>query len=336
MREYSPAVWGTTLLLLGLVPLFALGFDEPFYIDVCSRIIILAIAVISLDLLVGFGGMVSFGHAAYLGIGSYAVGICSYYGVQSGAIHFSIAIIGSAFFAFIVGLVSLRVRGAYFIMITLAFPLLVYFLGISLKTFGGDDGMVLYERSMFVGIDLYDNVVFYYFAFGFLVLVLFGLRRLTLSRFGVVLNGIRQNEKRMAAVGFNTFRYRLVAFVIAGAICGVAGALLANQTEYFSPAVMHWSRSGDLLVMAIIGGVGTLLGSVFGTFLFVVLELVLSAYSKHWHLVFGPFLVIVALATHRGLLDLKGIAKRFNRKAPVHGVYPVASNKISKASAEVK
>lgn len=332
MKEYSPAVWATTLLLLGLIPLFALSFAEPFYIDVCRRIIILAIAVISLDLLVGFGGMISLGHAAYLGIGSYAVGICSYYGIQNGFVHFAVAILGSAFFAFIVGVVSLRVRGAYFIMITLAFTQLVYFLGISLKIFGGDDGMVLYERSTFPGIELYNNITFYYFAFALLVLVLLGLRRLTDSRFGVVLNGIRQNEKRMAAVGFNTFRYKLAAFVIAGAICGVAGALLANQTEYFSPAAMHWSRSGDLLVMAIIGGVGTLLGSVLGTFVFVFMELLLSAYSKHWHIVFGPFLVILALATHRGLLDIKGITSRLGRRARVLGDYPAASTETSKSS----
>jgi len=313
--SYSLVSWLVVLAILAIVPAVAQHTGETFYVDLFSRIVILAIAVVSLDLLIGFGGMVSFGHAAYLGLGSYAVGILSFYGIGNGFVHFAFAAACSAIFAFLVGIVSLRVRGAYFIMITLAFTQFLYFLSISLATFGGDDGMVLAERSSLPGLDMYDGLTLYYLSFAVLVLTLFFMRRLVRSRFGIVLDGIRQNERRMAAIGVKTFRYKLAAFVIAGTLCGIAGALLANHEEFISPAVLHWSKSGDLLVMAIMGGIGTLLGGVVGAFVFIFLEILLSGYSEHWHLVFGPLLVLLAVATRNGLLDLKLVGRVFVRRA---------------------
>lgn len=316
---YPLPAWVGAFLVLALVPVASLAFDEPFYIEAFGRGMILALAAVSLDLIVGRGGLISFGHAVYLGIGGYAVGILSFYGLNNGWLHFLVALGASAIFALLVACVSLRMSGAYFIMITLAFAQLLYFTMVSLQVFGADDGMPLKARSAFAGLDLYDNVQFYYLTFALLVLTVLVLLRLTRSRFGVALDGIRQNERRMIALGVRPFRYKLVAFVIAGALCGLAGALLANHTEYVSPAVMHWSRSGDLLVMVIFGGVGSLLGPVVGAVAFVILEIVLSGYSKHWHIAFGLLLVVLALGTHRGLLDLTGVGARLStacRKLP--------------------
>lgn len=326
-RGYSNLTWCLTLILLAAAPAIVMALNEPFYLEVVRRALILSIAVVSLDLLVGYCGMISLGHAAFLGLGSYAVGVLTKYGVHDGILQFVVAMVAAAVFSLIVGSVSLRVRGAYFIMITLAFAQLAYFFFISLTVFGGDDGMILYARSEFPFVDLYNEIALYYLVFGVFLLVLFFLYKLVRSRFGKVLEGIRQNERRMAAVGISVYRYQLTAFVIAGTICGLAGALLANHDEFVSPATMHWTWSGDLLVMAIIGGVGTLLGAVWGSLLYVFLEVILSGYSRHWHLVFGPCLVILALVTRRGLLDLRPTGRRngaagnirnsMNKSAPV-------------------
>jgi branched-chain amino acid transport system permease protein len=205
----------------------------------------------------GYGGMVSFGHAAYLGIGGYAVGILAKEGVGSGLVQWPVAIAVSALYALVVGALSLRTRGVYFIMITLAFAQMIYYVAIGLDRYGGDDGLTIYRRSQFGGvIDLNNKTLFYYLCFALLLASIYLVARIVNSRFGLVIQGARSNDRRMRAIGFPTFRYKLVCFVIAGALCGLAGALLANQTNFISPALMHWTRSGDLIVMAVLGGLG--------------------------------------------------------------------------------
>jgi branched-chain amino acid transport system permease protein len=296
----------TGLLLLTLVPPIAAAIGQPFYVDVFRRILIFAIAAVSLDLILGYGGMVSFGHAAYLGVGAYAVGIPAFYGVHNGYVQWTIAVLASAAAALVIGTISLRTSGVYFIMITLAFSQMLYYLGISVEEYGGDDGMRLTARSAFPGVvDLRNGTTFYYVVLGLLVLSLVFAHRVVNSRFGMVIRGARSNESRMRAIGFSTFRYRLAAFTIAGAMCGLAGALLVNHTDYVTPEFMHWTRSGDIMFMVILGGMGTLVGPVLGAVVLRLLEdLLLPAWTEHWQAILGPFLVLVVLFAKRGLVGL--------------------------------
>jgi branched-chain amino acid transport system permease protein len=290
---------------LAAVPPVAALLNQPFYLDLVRRIMIFAIAAVSLDLILGFGGMVSFGHAAYLGIGAYAVAIPAFYGIHSGFVQWPLAVGLSGLVALLIGTVSLRTSGVYFIMITLAFAQMLYYLGISINAWGADDGMRLARRSQFAGgLDLGNATVFYYVVLGLLVLLLWLGHRLIHARFGMVIRAARSNEPRMQAVGFATFRYKLAAFVLAGAVGGLAGALLTNQTEYLTPSYMHWTRSGDIMVMVILGGMGTLFGPVLGAFVFLLLEDVLAAWTTHWQAVLGPLLVLIVLYARRGLWGL--------------------------------
>ncbi|HET7342057.1 MAG TPA: branched-chain amino acid ABC transporter permease, partial [Methylomirabilota bacterium] len=278
---------------LALVPVAAALLNQPFYVDLFRRILIWAIAAVSLDLILGYGGLVSLGHAAYLGIGAYAVAVPASYGVHSGLAQFGLAVLASAAAALLIGAVSLRTSGMYFIMITLAFAQMFYYLGISIQAWGGDDGMRLARRSRLPGLDLANPIVFYYVVLALLVLLLWLGHRLVHARFGTVIRAARSNEPRMRAIGFSTFRYRLAAFVLAGAVGGLAGALLTNQTEYLTPSYMHWTRSGEIMVMVILGGMGTLFGPVLGAAAYLLLEDVLSAWTVHWQVVLGPLLVLV-------------------------------------------
>ena len=292
-------------LALALVPPAAVLLNEPFYLDLVRRIMIFAIAAVSLDLILGYGGMVSFGHAAYLGIGAYAVAIPAFYGIDSGFVQWPLAVGLSALVALLIGAVSLRTSGVYFIMITLAFTQMLYYLGISINAWGADDGMRLARRSRFAGVvDLGNATVFYYVVLALLVAVLFFGHRLIRARFGMVIRATKSNEPRMKAVGFATFRYKLAAFVLAGGVGGLAGALLTNQTEYLTPSYMHWTRSGEVMVMVILGGMGTLFGPVVGAFVFLLLEDVLAAWTTHWQAVLGPLLVLIVLYARRGLWGL--------------------------------
>ena len=297
------------LALFAIVPPLTIIFDQPFYMDLIARIMIFAIAAVSLDLILGHGGMVSFGHAAYMGIGAYAVGVLSYYGIDNGFLQIPLALGAAALIGLVFGALSLRTSGVYFIMITLAFAQMLYFLAISLEEFGGDDGMSS-MRSEFSGlIDMYDTVQFYYLIFTILVLVLFGLHRLVLSRFGMVIRASRSNEKRMHAVGFPTFRYKLAAFTIASTICGLAGVLFANLNEFVSPDVMHWTHSGEIMIMVIMGGMGTLIGPVLGATAFLLLEEYLPEWmemavtngGEHWAIVMGPILIAIVLFGRGGI-----------------------------------
>lgn len=293
-----------TMIALAMVPLYAVWVGNNFVLILVTRVVILAIAAVSLNLMMGYGGMVSFGHAAYLGIGGYVVGILAYEGVPSGFVQWPLAILVCGVVAFIVGLLSLRTRGVYFIMITLAFAQMIYYVGSSLSRYGADDGLTIYRRSQFAGLNLSNKVIFYYLCLALLALTIVLVWRMVNSRFGMAIRGARTNERRMRAIGFPTFRYRLTCFVIAGMICGLAGALLANHTEFISPAAMHWTRSGDLIIMVVLGGMGSLFGPVLGTLALLVLEEALSRLTEYWQIILGPLLLAVVLYARGGINGL--------------------------------
>jgi branched-chain amino acid transport system permease protein len=306
------------LFLLAAVPLYAAWTGNAFLVTLFTRVIILGMAATTLNLILGYGGMVSFGHAVYLGIGGYAVGILAYEGVLSGFVQWPVAILVSALFALIVGALSLRTRGVYFIMITLAFAQLVYYFGVGLDRYGADDGLSIRQRSQFAGLlDLTNRTQFYYLCFVLLLATIYLTWRLVNSRFGMVIQGARSNDRRMRAIGFPTFRYRLTAFVIAGATCGLAGALLANHTGFISPATMHWTRSGDLIVMVVLGGMASSFGPLIGALVLLSLEealpIVIRAVAsplfgdvavrmaEYWQIVLGPMFLLVVLFARGGI-----------------------------------
>ena len=292
-----------TFAFLATVPFIASYTEVPFYVDLGRRMMILAIGALSLNLIMGYGGMISFGHAVFLGIGAYVVGICAEHEVVSGFIQWPLALLTCGVFALIFGAISLRTRGVYFIMITLALAQMMYFLGVSLDRYGGDDGLPLAEPSYFSGlIDLSEKNSLYYLVFVLLLLCLWICKRLVNSRFGMVIQGARSNEARMEAIGFPTYRYKLTAFVIAGVMAGLAGVLLANHTDFVNPDMMHWTRSGDLIIMVLLGGMGSLAGPIVGALVFILLEEVLSGITEYWQLIFGPFLILVVLFARGGLL----------------------------------
>ena len=298
-------VLATGLVLLAAVPLAAAILNQPFYLDLVRRVMIFAIAALSLNLILGYGGMISFGHAAYLGVGAYAVGVLAHYGIDNGYLQWALAIGASALVALAIGAVSIRTSGVYFIMITLAFTQMLYYLGISIAEYGGDDGMRLAVKSQFPGlIDLNDANAFYYLVLAILVLALFLGHRLVNSRFGMVIRAARSNEARTRSIGFSPYPYRLAAFVIAGAVCGLAGALLVNHTAYLTPEFMNWTRSGELMFMVILGGMGSIAGPVLGAFALLLVEDALSGWTQHWQLILGPLLVLSVLFLRRGLSGL--------------------------------
>ena len=307
----STRVYLLLLLMLAPAPHFFDWIGQPFYLDLLSRALIIGIAAISLNLILGFGGMVSLGHAAYIGIGAYCVGIPSYYDYYNGWLHLGLALAVSAVFALITGAISLRTRGVYFIMITLAFSQMVYFTFLSLEEYGADDGLVIYSRSEFPEwLSMDSSSALYYWIFAVLLLSLYFTHRLVHSRFGRVIVGARFNEQRMQALGFDTYRYRLVCYVIAAMICSVAGVLLGNFTGFISPDMIGWTRSGELIFMIIIGGTATLFGPLLGTIAFVVLEELLSSITIYWHLIFGVMLVALVLFGKGGI---HGWLSRFDR-----------------------
>jgi branched-chain amino acid transport system permease protein len=313
MKTPRLLLWSVSVALLVALPPLVSWLGQPFYIDLVRRIMILAIAAVSLNLILGYGGMVSFGHAAYLGIGAYSVGILSFYGVNSGWLQWPLAIVASALVALAIGAISVRTSGIYFIMITLAFTQMLYYLGISIEEYGGDDGMRLASRSQFSDlIDLGDATSFYYLVLALLVLSVMLVHRVVNSRFGRVLQAARSNEARTRAIGISPYPYRLAAFVIAGALCGLAGALLANQTSYLTPEFMNWTRSGELMFMVILGGIATGSGPLLGAAALLLLEDVLQGWSvlpkeavrDHWQLYLGIILVLVVIFARRGLAGL--------------------------------
>jgi branched-chain amino acid transport system permease protein len=275
-------------VVLGIFPLAMQAMDAMFYVSLASRILIYAIAATSLNLVLGYGGMVSFGHAAFFGAGAFVVGIMAVEGVRSAWIAWPAAVAVAALAAFVIGALSLRTRGVYFIMITLAFAQMIYYICVSLKTYGGDDGLSLPGRSTIGFGTLGDDLVWYYVVLAILALVLYGLHRLVHSRFGRVIAAIRENEARAEAIGFPVYRYKLACFVIAGAVGGLAGALIANQSSYVSPSLLHWIQSGTLMIMVILGGVGTLWGGVIGAAVLLGLEHLIADYRIGWLAALAP------------------------------------------------
>ena len=292
---------GLVLLALMALPFVANVFGEAFYIALATRILIFALAATSLNLILGFGGMVSFGHAAFLGVGAYTVVILSQMGVVDASVAWPTAMVVAGLFALLIGAVSLRTQGVYFIMITLAFAQMMYYLVVSFKAYGGDDGMSLPARSRIGFLDMFNDTHFYYVTLLACVAVLVLTARVLNARFGHVLQAIRENEVRMQSLGYAVFRYKLCAFVMSGALAGLAGALLANQSGFVSPAMMQWSQSGMLMMMVILGGVGHLYGGVWGAIVFLLLEETLSHFTIHWQLGLGALLLMVVLLLPNGL-----------------------------------
>ena len=292
---------GLVLLALMALPFVANVFGEAFYIALATRILIFALAATSLNLILGFGGMVSFGHAAFLGVGAYTVAVLAQIGVVEAWVAWPAAMVVAGLFALLIGAVSLRTQGVYFIMITLAFAQMMYYLVVSFKAYGGDDGMSLPARSRIGFLDMFNDTHFYYATLLACVAVLVLTARVLNARFGHVLQAIRENEVRMQSLGYAVFRYKLCAFIMSGALAGLAGALLANQSGFVSPAMMQWSQSGMLMMMVILGGVGHLYGGVWGAIVFLLLEETLSHFTIHWQLGLGALLLMVVLLLPNGL-----------------------------------
>lgn len=304
------------LLLLLAWPWLSYLFGGEYLVSVMTRVLIFAIAAVSLDLIVGYGALVSFGHAAFLGLGAYVTAISAFHlsegitlplgfeGSNALWVNLPLAMIVAGLVALLTGMICLRTRGIHFIMITLAFAQMLYYLFVSLDFYGGEDGLVMIGRNELPWIDLSDDRSFYFLCLGLLLVYLYLARRLVHSRFGRVLRGARINETRLRALGFNAYAYRLIAYVIAATGAAMAGVLLANKTEFVDPGLFSWQLSGELLVMVILGGMGSLYGAVIGAIVFLMLEQWLSSWTEHWMFFLGPFLVLVVVRARHGLLGM--------------------------------
>jgi branched-chain amino acid transport system permease protein len=314
------------IVLFLAFPLVMQAIDSLFYVSFASRVLIYAIAATSLNLVLGYGGMLSFGHAAFVGAGAYMASILIAEGVTSAWIGWPAAILVSALLAWIIGAVSLRTRGVYFIMITLAFAQMMYYLVNSMKAYGGDEGLTLPRRAeLGLGLDLGNEVVFYYVVLFLLLASLYALHRVMHSRFGRVVIAIRENEARVEAIGIPVYRYQLVCFIIAGAAGGLAGALLASHGKYVNPNVLHWVQSGTLMIMVILGGVGHLWGGVIGAAVLLGLEHLIADhpipwlvqlapnYQQHANLGVGLVLLAIVLFAPQGIAGL--LARRRSARA---------------------
>ncbi len=308
------------IVLFAILPataLVAFALDEPFIITLATKAAILALAGVGLNIALGLGGLVSFGHAAFFGLGGYAMGILASHaqsytplmetpflieGTKSMLVIWGVAIVASALAALAIGALSLRTTGVYFIMITLAFGQMLYYFAISWPAYGGEDGLSIYVRNDFPGLNTLDPIQFFAIAFGILAVVLFGAGRLAKARFGLALSAARQNAERVETVGLTPFRLRLVAFVISGAVTGLAGALFADLNRFVSPTMFSWHTSGEIMVFVILGGVGRLFGPVAGAALYILLEHTLGGLSEFWHVYLGLLLLLVMLFARGGLI----------------------------------
>lgn len=298
------------LALLAAVPFAATAAEQPFWIAFFARIMIYAIAASALNLALGLGGLVSFGHALFLGIGAYAVGLPSFYESGNGWLHLVLCVGLSGLAALLTGAISLRTSGIAFIMITLAFAQMGYFLFVSLKQFGGDDGLAIAQTSRFGPLDLGSPLAVYGVSFAVLVLVTWWVSRLRLAPFGMTLRAAQQNARRVNAIGLEAARYQLAAYVLSGMVCAVAGLLLANLNAFASPSTMAWTVSGELIVMVVLGGMGTVFGPLLGAVAYLGIEEVLKGLTEHWMAVFGPLIVVMALLGKRGIV---GLLQRLDR-----------------------
>jgi branched-chain amino acid transport system permease protein len=294
-------------LVLALVPAAVIFGPESYLLALFTRVMVFAIAAMALDFICGYGGLVSFGHAAFVGIGAYAVGILGAHGIADVLVTLPAALLASALFAYLTGTVCLRTKSVYFIMITLAFGQMAYFIAGSLAPYGGDDGLTIRMRSTLLGFPFLQNDrTLYYFTLLSLLAAYLLFRAILYSRFGRVFRGARDNPTRMATLGFDVFRFQRVGYVIAGAVGGLSGFLLANATEFVSPAYMSWQRSGELIIMVLFGGIGSLHGAIIGAAAYLLIEEILGGLTEQWKLIFGPLLVIVVLFARGGLLGIVG------------------------------
>ena len=307
--------WAACLFLIfALLPLFAAFSGQSYLVSLFARVMIFSIAALSLDLLAGYGGLISFGHAVFMGLGAYAVGILSAHGIHEALLSLPLAILVAALFALFTGCVCLRTQGVYFIMITLAFGQMAFFTASSLAPYGGDDGLTIAARNTLAGFALLRNEpFFYYVVLGCLLGTYLFCRMLISSRFGRVFQGAKENAVRMETMGFDVYRFQLIAYVIAGSIGGLSGFLLANATEFVSPAYMSWQRSGDLIIMVVLGGLGTRTGAIVGAAAYLLLEEWLSGFTEDWKVIFGPLLVVAVLYARGGLVH--GVDALFRRLA---------------------
>lgn len=302
MRTPTWLVSAAILGVLSLVPAYAAIFESPYYVTLFSRIVIFALAALSLTLILSYGGMISFGHALYLGVGAYSVAILTHYGIGNGWAHLAAALLASAAIAAVTGLICLRTTGLGFLMITFAFGQMFYFLIVSLKVYGGDEGMPIRARSDFGSLlSLNSSVNLYYVAFAILVGTLYLLHRLVQSHFGMVLRGCKSNERRVRALGIPALRYKLTAYVFSAMICSVAGILLANLTHFASPEYLFWFRSGELIIMVVAGGMNSLMGAIVGAIALLAFEEILSSWTQHWMVILGPIIVALVLVAKQGI-----------------------------------
>jgi branched-chain amino acid transport system permease protein len=292
------------LVLLLVFPLVAPALNLDFYVSFVRRVLIFALAATSLNFILGYGGMVALGHAAFFGAGAYAVAMLSVQGISQALIAWPVAMLVAGALALVIGMISLRTRGVYFIMITLAFAQMVFYLFISLRQYGGEDGLNLKGPSLFPGLNLAEDRTFYYVVLVLVLACLWWLNRLINARFGQALQGIRENESRMEALGYPVFRIKLLAFVIAGVMAGLAGALLASHNQFVSPSLMHWTASANLIIMVIVGGIGLRYGGLVGAAVMLWLEEVLRLYTDYWHLPLGVLLLAIVLFAPRGLAGM--------------------------------
>lgn len=325
-----PSALVPLLLLAGLaiVPFAATALEQPFWIAFFARIVIYAIAATALNLALGYGGLVSFGHALFLGLGAYAVALPSFHEVGNGVVHVLLCLALCAVAALVTGVISLRTSGIAFIMITLAFAQMGYFLFVSLKNYGGDDGLPIANTSRFGPLNLGSPLAVYGVAFVVLVVAIGWFARLRVAPFGMALRGARQNARRINAIGLQSLRLQLVAYVLSGMLCGVAGLLLANLNAFASPSTLAWTVSGELIVMVVLGGMGSVFGPLLGALVFLGLEEALKGVTEHWMVMFGPLIVLMSLAGKQGIA---GLLQRLDRASPpaVEASAPVVAKEVA-------
>jgi len=309
------SILGATLLTLLVLPIVFAAIGESYLTSFFTRIFIYALVGISLDLIIGQAGLVSFGHAAFFGMGAYVCGILAHHhnyksevfslfaGTNNALISWPVSIIACSILGLVIGLISLRTKGVYFIMITLALAQMVYFLVISVPQYGGEDGMGLWGRNQLLWLDLDKDIQFYYVCLLVVGLYLLAAIKVTRSSFGLIIKGAKFNHQRLVSLGVQPFRYQLMIFVFSAAGAGLAGALMVNLTEYVSPDYLHWSLSGKFLVIVILGGIGSLYGGFYGALILLGLEEILSNYTDHWQMVIGVILVLMVLKSRQGLYN---------------------------------
>lgn len=310
IRQPSKFISAIFFFVLALVPTIAFAMDDNFLVAFLARVVIYAIAATALNIALGFGGLVSLGHALFIGLGMYSVALPAHLGITDGWIQIAICLFSCAFIGAVTGAVSLRTSGIAFIMITLAFAQMGYFVFVSLKQFGGDDGMAVVAPSQFFGFKLSTANSVYYCALSLLFVLTVWIDKLRQSPFGMTLRASRQNARRVSSVGLALRNYQLTAYVLSAVICGLAGMLLANLSAYASPSSMSWIVSGDLIVMVVLGGMGTVLGPITGAFLFLGVEEILKAFTDNWMAIFGLLIVAIAMLGKAGVVGwLEGLSQ---------------------------